>query len=173
MKTNKLNKKYTPSELAESFVFRNTLTDKQKAEAKKQLAEARTKVRKNTTEETKLLASVLQLRYQMEDYASSSTYDSNLTFAYFLRSYIKLKYTINKKFASDINIDETELSQLLNKHRYPSEKTIIRLEIHSNKTIPALSWYKLLEKEKEYELQNDMVMREKEVKYVKNKLRIG
>ena len=81
-----------------------------------------------------------------------------------------MKYKANKLFAKDIDIDETELSQILNSHRHPSEKTIIRLEIHSNKTIPALSWYKLLEKEKEYELENDMEIREKEVKHVKNKL---
>lgn len=170
MKTNKLNKKYTAGELADSFVFRSTLSDKQKTEGRTQLAEARAKVRKNLTVGQKLLAGVLQLKYQIEDYGKSSVYDKNLGFAYFLRQYIKLKYSANKQFAMDINIDETELSQILNNHRSPSEKTIIRLEIHSNKTIPALSWYKLIEKEKEYELQNNMEVREKETKYVKNKL---
>jgi transcriptional regulator with XRE-family HTH domain len=170
MKTNKLTKKYKASELADSFVFRSTLNDKQKTEGRTQLAKAREKVRKNITPGQKLLAGVLQLKYQMEDYGKSSIYDKNLSFAYFLRQYIKLKYTANKQFALDINIDETELSQLLNNHRSPSEKTIIRLEIHSNKTIPALSWYKLIEKEKEYELQNNTEVREKETKYVKNKL---
>lgn len=170
MKSNKLNKKYSAAELAESFVFRSTLNPKQKEEGRKQLAEARAKVKKNLTAGQKLLAGVLQLKYQIEDYGKSSVYDKNLSFAYFLRQYIKLKYKANKQFAADINIDETELSQILNNHRSPGEKTIIRLEIHSNKTIPALSWYKLLEKEKEYELQNNMEVREKEVKYVKNKL---
>lgn len=172
MKANKLNKKYGAAELADSFVFRSTLSPKQKEEARKQLAEARAKVRKNLTGEQKLLANVLQLRFQMEDYTKSSDYDKSLTFGYFLRAYIKLKYSVNKKFATDINIDETELSQILNSHRHPSEKTIIRLEIHSNKTIPALSWYKLLEKEREYELLNNMEVREKEAKYVKNKIKI-
>lgn len=172
MKTNKLNKKYSASELADSFVFRSTLKPKQKAEGKTELAKARAKVRKNLTVGQKLLAGVLQLKYQMEDYGRSSVYDKSLSFAYFLRQYIKLKYKANKQFALDINIDETELSQILNNHRSPSEKTIIRLEIHSNKTIPALSWYKLLEKEKEHDLQNNMEVREKETKYVKNKLAV-
>jgi len=170
MKTEKLNKKYTPSELADAFVFRNTLTDKQKEEARKQLAEARKKVKEKTTDTQKLYARILQLRYQMEDYAKSSTYDEKQNFASFLRTYIKLNYKINKEFADDIHINETELSQILNKHRDPSENIIIRLELHSNNVIPAVSWFKLLEKEKLYELETDTSLREQEEKYVKRRL---
>ena len=140
MKAKKLNTKYTPSELADSFVFRNSLTDKQKEESRNQLTEARKKNRLHVTERETLHARVLQLRYQMEDYAKSSQFNEHLSFAYFLRNYIKLKYKVNKDFAKDINIDETELSLILNKHRYPSEKTIIRLELHSNKMISALNY---------------------------------
>jgi len=79
----------------------------------------------------------------------------------------------NRDFAKDISIDETELSQVLGGHRKPSEKIIIRLEIHSCKTIPAITWYRLLEKEKEHEILTNKTIRTTERRHVKNKLQIG
>lgn len=173
MKSKKLTAKYTAEELADSFVFRNTLTAGQKEAADRQLAEARKKIKQEITADEALYAGVLQLHYQIEDYTNSTQYKEHLSLAYFLRAYIKLSYKTNKDFAKDIHLDETELSQILNGHRAPSEKTMIRLEIHSGKLIPAVSWYKLLEKEKEYELETDNVLREQEEKYVKNRLTFG
>lgn len=170
MKAEKLTKKYTAKELAGSFVFRNTLTAQQTADAGNQLAEARRKAKKQHTPQDVLYAGVLQLRYQIEEYTASTQYKAHLSFAYFLRAYIKLSYKNNKDFAKDIHIDETELSQILNGHRDPSEKTLIRIELHSGNMLPALYWFKLLEKEKEYELETDHTLREREEKYVKNRL---
>jgi transcriptional regulator with XRE-family HTH domain len=172
MKNKELEKKYTGAELAESFVFRTNLTTRQREAARKELAEARQKNKARLTDKQALYAKVLQLRFQIEDYSNSEVYDEQMSFSYFLRQYIKLNYKVNKQFAEDMNLDETELSQLLNKHRAPSEKIIIRLEIHSNNTIPALSWYKLLEKEKEHTLQTDLLIRSQETKFVKRRLAI-
>lgn len=173
MKTEKLNKKYTAKELADSFVFRSTLTAAQTEEAAKQLSKARKDLQKQHTSEDMLYANVLQLRYKIEDYTNSTEYNAHLSFAYFLRAYIKLSYKNNKDFAKDIHMDETELSQILNGHRDPSEKTLIRIELHSGNMLPALYWFRLLEKEKEYELETDNVLREREEKYVKNRLTFG
>jgi hypothetical protein len=173
MKTEKLNKKYATAELADSFVFRTKLTSKQKKEANNQLAKARKRTKELLTDEQVLYARIMQLRFQMEDYAKSDKYDQQLTFSYFLKHYIKLGYIINKKFAEDIELDETELSFILNKHRLPSEKVIVRLGLHSNNIIPALSWYKLLEKEREHLFSNNDKLREFEGKHVKNRLKIN
>jgi len=173
MKTQKLNKKYTPSELADSFVFRTKLTAKQKKEADSQLAKARKRVGSQLTAAQVLYARIMQLRFQMEDYIKSNQYKEELTFSYFLKQYIQLRYTMNKKFAEDIELDEAELSFILNKRRLPSEKVIARLGLHSNHTIPALSWYKLLEKEREHDFANNDKLMESEGKYVKNRLRIS
>lgn len=164
----KLEKKYSASELADAFVFRSTLTAKQQVEAVKQMKLARAKINKQTTEQEKLKSAMLQLRFQIEDYIKSNTYNKALSFGYFLRHYIKLRYKTNKRFAKDLRLDETELSLILNNHRAPSEKVLVRIEIQS--TIPALYWYKLVEKQKEYELETDFVLRERESKYVKNRL---
>jgi hypothetical protein len=170
MKTGKLNIKYTKEELADAFVFRSTLTNKQIIEASQELNLARKKTKDQLTENQILYAKVKQLRYLIEDYAKSSNYNEELTFSYFLRKYIKLSYKINKNFAKDIELPDTELSSILNKGRAPSKKTIVRLELHSNNTIPAIYWYKLLEKQKEHELDTNIELREKESKHVKNRL---
>jgi hypothetical protein len=80
-----------------------------------------------------------------------------------------LKYKVNKDFAEDIQLDETELSSILNKRRTPSDKTFIRLELHSNSVISAISWFKLLEKEKEYQFYTDKKIRKEEEKNVRNR----
>jgi len=173
MKTKSIYEKYSPEELADSIVFKNPLSEKEEKEASMELSEARRKNRENLTDNQKLYAKVLQLRFLMEDYAKSEVYDENRSFASFLRKYIRFSYKVNKRFADDINLNEGELSMILNKRRLPTEKTIVRLEIHSNKVIPAKSWYKVVEKQREYELEKDVELRKKQEKFVKNHLEFG
>lgn len=172
MKKSKLNTKYTEKELAESFVFRNELTPAQKAESDLRLTELRKKNQSPLTPEQILLAELLQLKYQIEDYLHNPTYDTERSFGFFLRGYLKTLNKKNKEFATDIDIAETELSQILNKHRKPSEKVIIRLEIHSNQIIPAITWFRLLEKEKEHEILTNLDLRKRERSHVRNILNI-
>jgi hypothetical protein len=167
---NKLDKKYTKEEQAEAFVFRNELSGIEKVEASNDLIVARKKAKEELNDNQIVFAKVLQLRFQMEDYIKSNSFNKDFSFAFFLRKYIRLGYKINKVFANDIQLAETELSSILNKGRTPSRKTFVRLELHSNNAIPAIIWYKVFEKEKENELQMDKLLREKEEKYVKNRL---
>lgn len=112
-----------------------------------------------------MYARVKQLQFQMEDYAKSEKYKEELSFAY-----IRLRYKVQKNFAEDIKIAPTELSSILNNGRPPSKKMIVRLEWHSSSVISAVSWYKLREKEKEYELTTDKKIRIQEEKYVHNRM---
>jgi hypothetical protein len=168
MKTNE--NKFTIDELADSVISPNSLTREERKLADAELAEARRKNKEGITGDQQLYAKVLQLRFLMEDYAKSEVFDKELSFASFLRKYIRLNYKVNKKFANDISLKEAELSLILNRHRLPNEKTIVRLELHSNNMIPAISWYRVLEKEKEHELQSNTAFKEKQNKHVKNRL---
>jgi plasmid maintenance system antidote protein VapI len=172
MSLKKLSKKYTSEELADAFVFRSTLSTEEEILASEQLKLARLKNREKLTDNQRLYASVLQLRFMIEDYLKSDQFDRELSFGNILRKYIALNYKINKQFAADIQLDETELSQLLNNKRMPSEKTIIRLEIHSNNVISAVSWYKLVEKQHEHMLSTDQQLRIQQASFVKNKLQL-
>lgn len=160
-------KKYTPAELAESFVFRKTKNSIAVSSDTTSLLAAARKLQEELSEEEKIEASVMQLRFQIEDYLQSSTFDERNTFAYFLRKYIKIVYKNLKDFAKDIHLDESELSQILNGHRKPNEKTFVRFELHSNKLISAVSWYKLFEKEREFDLLANNSLREEQAQYVR------
>lgn len=174
MKPDKILKNYTPEEIADSIVFKNPIPEGQIKEAAEELAEARRKKRESQSDKQrasyKLYSKILQLRFLMEDYAKSKEYDESQTFASFLKTYIKLIYKVNKKFAQDIDLNETELSLILRERRLPTEKIIVRLEIHSNNLIPALSWFKVVEKQREYELEKDIEFRKEQRKHVKNRL---
>lgn len=173
MKTEKIYIKYSPEEIADSIVFKNPLPKAEVKEASAELAEVRRKNSENLTENQKLYAKVLQLRFLMEDYTKSEVYDENRSFASFLKTYIRFTYKVNKNFAEDINLKQTELSLILNEHRLPNEKTIVRLEIHSDNVIPALIWYRVVEKQREYELERDIKFKQEQKKFVKNHLEFG
>ena len=131
------------------------------------------KIRANYTEKQKQEVKLLTLKYQMQDYVSTPKYDRSKHFGYFLQQYIEMLNKKNKEFASDIHIKPTELSQLINRHRNPNDKILIRLELHSNKNIPAYFWYRIVEKEREHEIINNKDMRKQELKYVRNAIKIA
>lgn len=170
MSVNRTKVKYTSEELAEAAVFPVTFTAKQQKIAISQLNTARKEVQSETQDGDRLMTDLLQLRFQLEDYLSSGLFNPKLRFSYFLKEYVRLLDKKRKVFAWEINIDETELSQLINNHRLPGENIIIRLEIHSNNAIPAIAWYKLLEREKEHYISTDKTIRKRERKNVSNKL---
>ena len=49
----------------------------------------------------------------------------------------------------------------------------MRLEIHSDNVIPALSWYRVVEKQREHELEKDIEFKQEQKKFVKNHLEFG
>jgi hypothetical protein len=61
---------------------------------------------------------------------------------------------------------------MINKRREPNEAIIIRLELHSNNAIPAIDWFKLVEKEKEHIILTDTTLRKRESQYVTGRLMI-
>lgn len=166
MKSTKRSIKYTPKEIAEAFVFPIKLTATQKKEAAKQLAIERKKGQEQMKESDRLSLQLSQLKFQLEDYIQNSEFNPDLTFGHFLKQYVDLLRLKRKEFAEDISIDETLLSQFINQHRMPPDYIAIRLELHSNNSIPATYWYKLVEKQKEFELKTDKDIRRKESKFV-------
>jgi hypothetical protein len=170
MKTKKRSPKHSPQELAEAVVFPVTLTPTQQKEASEQLAAARKKGRQVMSDNDRLSLKIFQLKFQLEDYITNREFNPGLTFGYFLKQYVDLLEVKRKEFADDISIDETLLSQFINLHRMPPDYMAIRLEIHSNNAIPATYWFKLVEKQKEYELSIDKEIRRKENKFVHRRL---
>ncbi|MGF6846061.1 gamma-glutamylcyclotransferase (GGCT)/AIG2-like uncharacterized protein YtfP [Chitinophaga sp. W3I9] len=172
MRQKKSRNEKSPDELASSFVFPVKLSEKQRKEAAVQLAMARGKRRAAATDKDKLISGLLSLRFQLEDYINGNTFNPDLSFGYFLGEYVGLLEKKRKVFAEEISIDETLLSQLINLKRDPPDYVTVRLELHSNRAIPADYWYRLVEKKKEHFIKTDKSIRKKEKQFVQNKLNV-
>lgn len=168
--TQKIEQEYSPKETAESFVFPSDLKDKEKEQVLNAFRAHRKKISAKQSEKTKLIGQLLQLKFIMEDYIKSNSFNSDYYFGYFLKEYISRIEKKNKDFAREIEVDPTELSQVINRHRKPTEKLIFRLELHSNRNFPAIMWFSILEKERAYTLQLDRSIIESEKKHVKRPL---
>lgn len=165
-----IEKELTPEEIAESYVFPGTKDKKEREQALDAYRDFRKKITSKQSAKSKLIAELLQLKFLIEDYIATDTYNAIYHFGYFLKEYISRIERNNKEFAGEIDVAPTELSQVINKHRRPTEKLIFRLELHSNRNFPALLWFKILEKERAYELKHDKRIIDSEKKHVKKKL---
>ncbi len=169
MKQTKALHKEPAIEPDESFAS-PVLTDQERKNVLDSVGSYRQKVSEEITVHERQIIQLSQLKYIMEDYVNSSGFNKNYSFGYFLKEYISSLKKKSKEFAEEIDLDPTELSQIINSHRYPGDKLLIRLELHSNRNFPAILWFRLLEKEKGYELLNNSGLRKKEQKHVKHML---
>lgn len=168
-----LAKGYRAEELAESLVFPSELSKKQKKEADAVLNKALAERRAGMSAEDRLRATLMQLRFQIEDYLNNAPFDKNKGFGFFLKSYIDHLGIKHKKLAEQINIKPAELSLYINNHRTPTENVIVRLELHSHGIISAVDWYRLLEKEKLHELSTNKALRKDQKRFVKKEAELA
>jgi plasmid maintenance system antidote protein VapI len=160
--------KLTDEELAEAYIFPADKSIVSEAEELAFWAMRKKRLRERSPEQ-QILANILQLKFQLEDYIQHSDYDDKHNFGFFLKSYIDILGKKNKDFAEEIDITSAELSQLVNSHRNPSKEILVRLELHSDNNIPAIAWYRLLEKEQTHLLAVDQELRKAEAKHVKKR----
>ena len=165
-----IEKDLTPEEIAEAYVFPGAKNKKEREETLDAFRDFRRKIVGKQSAKSKLIADLLQLKFLIEDYVATDDYNALYHFGYFLKEYILRIEKNNKEFAGEIDIAPTELSQVINKHRQPTEKLIYRLELHSNRNFPAILWFKILEKERAYMLTHDKGIIDSEKKHVKQRL---
>lgn len=161
-----MKKKNISGELSVDNIYPHGLSAEQKAAEDRVMAVFRMERWKNMTKEDHLRADLLQVKYQMEDVIESLEYHGTMNFGHFLAAYIRAVQKKQKEFAAEISIDETRLSRIIHNKEFPNDELFIRLELHSNNTIPALSWFLLAEKEKAYNISTNKELRKKEKKNV-------
>lgn len=110
------------------------LSDKEKTEERETILRARELRFREREEKEIIVANLLQLKYQMEDYLENPLCDHHPYFPKFLESYVDILYSKRKDFASDIDIEPTTLSHVINNHREPKDSFIYRLIVHSEAT---------------------------------------
>ncbi len=164
----KLRKKYTDEEIADSMLIPADLTEAEKKKADEELRVFRFKLLQEMTEEQRIYSDLLRLRYQIETYITKEEYVPEKSFGKQLEEYTRILKRTKKKLSEDLNIHYTRLSRIINDREDPNIELIYRLEKHSGMLIPALIWWRLLTKKQEFSIKKDKVTRKKEAAMVKN-----
>jgi len=85
-----------------------------------------------------------------------------------LNEYLKEVDKKQKDLAEDIGLHVTRLSRILNGKEKLSLSMAYRLEAHSGDLIPAILWWKLVQKEVEQEIKTNEEQRKTEKEKVKH-----
>jgi transcriptional regulator with XRE-family HTH domain len=166
-----LRKKYSDEEIAESFVFRNTMTAEERELAEEELRKLRFESLKNMSDEQILQSELLRMRLLMKDYFKQSEFIESFSFSSQLKNYISLLKKTQTDFAADLDIHKTKLSRILNDKENPNVELMYRLELHSGNMIPATYWFRLHARKLEQEIKTDKEKRKVEYQRVKNNLK--
>lgn len=167
----KLKQKYTDEEIADATFLPADLTESEKQAFGAEMKEIRLQHWREMTEEDRILADVMRLRFQIEAYIRKSEFSFQKTFGKYLEAYIHILNKPKRAIATDLSIHYTKLSRIIHDKEEPNVAFTYRLEKHSGYLIPAKLWWKLIVKKQEYILSQDETTRKTEQQKVKNALR--
>lgn len=163
-----LEKIYSAEEMAENFYVQKEMTKSEQQSAHEEIWKIRQKLLSEMSSEDKIYSELLRIKYQIKNYVEKEGYISNQSVSTFLKDYMKVLGKKQKDLSIDLDIHKTRLSRILNNRERISLQLAYRLEIHSGDLIPAILWWKLVQKEIEEEIKADKDERKKERKKVKN-----
>jgi len=167
----KLRKKYSKEEIADSMMIPADLTAREKKELAEEMREIRKQKLRETTEEDRILSDVMRLRFQMEDYVKRQNFSFQKTFGKYMEEYIRILKKSRREIAEDLSIHYTKLSRIINDKEEPNIELSYRLEKHSGEIIKAELWWRLMIKKQAFIIARDEETRKAEQKKVKNSLR--
>jgi len=169
----RLSKHLSDEEIVDGYVFNDDSTSPEEQEAiDKEFRELRMKRLSEMTDSEQLFGKLMKIKYRMQDYFESSSFDKTFSFSQQLRQYSKIIKRTNKEFAKDLNLHHTKLSRILNNKENPSVELMYRLEEHSNGELPAHYWWRLYSREFESKIVTDLKKRAEESNKVTNRLAV-
>lgn len=168
---NKLKEKYSDEEIADSMLIPADLTEKEKKELSVEMREIRMQKLRETNEQDTILADVMRLRFQIENYLKKGKFSFDKTFGKFLEEYMRVIKKTRRAIAEDLALHYTKLSRIINDKEEPNIELSYRLEKHSGNLISAKLWWKLMIKKHEFIILKDEETKRQEQLKVKNALR--
>lgn len=163
-----LKRQYSDEEIADFAMIPEQLSEEEAKKAREDFVKFRMQKLKEMSDQDRLLSNLLSIKYQIKSYVDSKEYESSKNFGHFLIRYIELGDRNQKEFAEDINIHPSRLNRILKGKERIGKKLAYRLEQHSGEIIPAIFWWKLMQKEVEEEILSEKEARELEKRNVKN-----
>ena len=167
----KLKEKYTDEEIVDSLIIPADLSEEEKKELAKEMKEIRLQKLRVSTEKDRILADVMRLRFQIEDYVKKGKFSFDQTFGKYLEEYIRILKKSRREIAEDLAIHYTKLSRIINDKEEPNIELSYRLEKHSGNLIRAELWWRLMIKKQAFVISRDEETKKAEQKKVKNYLR--
>ncbi len=166
----KLKQQFSDEEIVDSMLIPADLTEKEQQELANEMTAIRKQSLRETTEEDRILADVMRLRFQMEAYVKSDGFSFQKTFGKFLEEYIRVLKKTRREIAEDLAIHYTKLSRIINDKEEPNIELSYRLEKHSGNLIKAETWWRLTVKKQAFVISKDVETRRKEQRKVRNYL---
>lgn len=141
-----------------------------KAKADESLRLLRFKRLDQMNDSKRLYATLLSLKYRIENYLAEEIYDERFSFGAFLKEYTAILQLKRKELANNLSIHETKFSRLIHNREDPNIEILYRIEAHSGNIISATVLYRLLTRKVIYELQSNSKLKKRQGKLVKNKV---
>lgn len=163
-----LKNRYTDEEIADSMLIPLQLSDEEQKEANEEFIKLRMKHRREMSEKDRLLSGLLSMKYQILEYLRGDRFDSSKTFGKTVKRYLKVVNKTQKDLSDDIDIHPSRLNRIINGKERIGKSIAYRLEEHSGDIIPAIFWWKLMQREIEEEIKTERKVREEEKNRVKN-----
>lgn len=170
-KYQQLKKKYSDEELVDAMLIPADLTEKESLELAKEMKAIRMQKLGKTTVEDQILADVMRLKFQIDNYLKKEIFTFDKTFGKYLAEYIQILRRNRKDISNELAIHYTKLSRIINDREEPSIELCYRLEKHSAELIKAELWWNLIIKKQGFILSKDKETKILEQQKVKNPLR--
>jgi plasmid maintenance system antidote protein VapI len=167
----KLKKKFTDEEIVDAAIIPADLSEEEHKKAQEEIGALRMKMLKETSEEERILADVMRLRFLMENYIKEDSFSFEKTFGKYLGEYIRIIKKSRSEIADDLAIHYTKLSRIINDKEEPNIELCYRLEKHSGNLIKTKNWWKLIVKKQEFIIAEDEETKQIEQDKVKNSIR--
>ncbi len=148
------------------------LSEKQKNKADAELRLLRFESLKNVSQNQKIYADLISLKYSLLDYLDLGIYSEEYLFSEFLKKYVSIINITKRKLAEDLGIHETKFSRIINNKENPNLALLYRIEEHSSKLLPASLLWQLVSKKMLVEIDANKAEKKKQSKLVKNKLKL-
>ncbi len=157
-------RKYGAEEIGDGMLASGELSE----EARAEFVRLRMQRRQAMSKQEKLLSNLLRLKYQLKTYLAEKEFKEENRLGEILKEYLQITERKQKELAKQIDIHPSRLNRIIKGKESLSKALAYRLEFHSGNTIPALYWWKLMQKEIEQEIRNEETERVAEQQYVNN-----
>lgn len=148
------------------------LSGSEKAKADNELRIHRLERLKSISENQKVYADLISLKYSILDYLEIGIFSKNYLFSEFLKKYVSITNTTRRKLADNLGVHETKFSKIINNKENPGLGFLYRVEEHSNGLFPASLLWQLIAKKMLIEIDSNTVEKKKQSRVVKNKLKL-